>query len=208
MATETPFGVHSEVGTLRKVLVCAPGRARAADPDQLRLAAVRRRAVGAERQARPFRLHDQDARARVEVVEMHELLAETLATRPPRPGCSTARSPRTRSASAWSRTPGPISRAWTRALAETMLGGLSANELPDKYASNISTWCARRPASRNTCCRRCRTPSSPATTCWIYGGVTVNPLYWPAREETLLATAIYKFHELRQPGPGLVGRRT
>ena len=27
MATETPFGVHSEVGTLRKVLVCAPGRA-------------------------------------------------------------------------------------------------------------------------------------------------------------------------------------
>ena len=33
------------------------------------------------------------------------------------------------------------------------------------------------------------------TTCWIYGGVTVNPLYWPARhEETLLTTAIYKFH--------------
>ena len=33
------------------------------------------------------------------------------------------------------------------------------------------------------------------TTCWIYGGVTLNPLYWPARhEETLLTTAIYKFH--------------
>ena len=33
------------------------------------------------------------------------------------------------------------------------------------------------------------------TTCWIYGGVTVNPMYWPARrQETLLATAIYKFH--------------
>src|SRR4029077_12911881 len=33
------------------------------------------------------------------------------------------------------------------------------------------------------------------TTCWIYGGVTVNPLYWPARhEETILVTAIYKFH--------------
>ena len=27
MATETPYGVHSEVGALRKVLVCAPGRA-------------------------------------------------------------------------------------------------------------------------------------------------------------------------------------
>ena len=33
------------------------------------------------------------------------------------------------------------------------------------------------------------------TTCWIYGGVTLNPLYWPARhEETILTTAIYKFH--------------
>ena len=32
-------------------------------------------------------------------------------------------------------------------------------------------------------------------TCWIYGGVTLNPMYWPARrQETLLTTAIYKFH--------------
>ena len=33
------------------------------------------------------------------------------------------------------------------------------------------------------------------TTCWIYGGVTLNPLFWPARhEETILTTAIYRFH--------------
>lgn len=33
------------------------------------------------------------------------------------------------------------------------------------------------------------------TTCWIYGGVTLNPLYYPARrEETILTTAIYRFH--------------
>jgi arginine deiminase len=33
------------------------------------------------------------------------------------------------------------------------------------------------------------------TTCWIYGGVTLNPLFWPVRrEETLLTTSIYKFH--------------
>ena len=33
------------------------------------------------------------------------------------------------------------------------------------------------------------------TTCWIYGGVTLNPLYWPARhDETLLMKAIYQFH--------------
>ena len=33
------------------------------------------------------------------------------------------------------------------------------------------------------------------TTCWLYGGLTMNPLYWPARhDETLLYKAIYTFH--------------
>ena len=41
------FGVHSEVGQLRKVMVCAPGlRPYAPDAVQLRSAAVRRCAVG------------------------------------------------------------------------------------------------------------------------------------------------------------------
>ena len=31
--------------------------------------------------------------------------------------------------------------------------------------------------------------------CWIYDGVTVNPMFWPARKpETLLQRAVYKFH--------------
>ena len=31
--------------------------------------------------------------------------------------------------------------------------------------------------------------------CWIYSGATVNPMFWEARrQETLLTTAIYKFH--------------
>jgi len=30
---------------------------------------------------------------------------------------------------------------------------------------------------------------------WIFGGVTLNPMYWPARrQETLLTTAVYRFH--------------
>jgi arginine deiminase len=33
------------------------------------------------------------------------------------------------------------------------------------------------------------------SSCWIYGGVTVNPMYWPARrKETLHLTAIYRYH--------------
>jgi arginine deiminase len=33
------------------------------------------------------------------------------------------------------------------------------------------------------------------TSAWIYGGVTLNPMHWPARrQETLLTAAVYKFH--------------
>ncbi len=33
------------------------------------------------------------------------------------------------------------------------------------------------------------------SSCWIYNGVTLNPMYWPARrQETLNIAAIYKFH--------------
>ena len=45
------------------------------------------------------------------------------------------------------------------------------------------------------------------TTCWIYGGVTFNPLYWPARhDETLLMKAIYQFHPDFVGVERLVGR--
>jgi arginine deiminase len=33
------------------------------------------------------------------------------------------------------------------------------------------------------------------SSCWIYGGVTLNPMYWPARRlETLNLAAIYRYH--------------
>jgi arginine deiminase len=33
------------------------------------------------------------------------------------------------------------------------------------------------------------------SSCWIYGGVTLNPMFWPARRwETLNAAAVYRFH--------------
>ena len=30
------------------------------------------------------------------------------------------------------------------------------------------------------------------TSCWIYGGVSLNPMHWTARRQTLLAAAIYR----------------
>src|SRR5262249_23108508 len=83
-----------------------------------------------------------------------------------------------------------------RELAETLIGGLSTEEFPEDIggdkrslihaASGVGEYLL--PPLPNTLYTR-------DTTCWIYGGVTLNPLYWPARhEETILTTAIYKFH--------------
>ncbi len=84
----------------------------------------------------------------------------------------------------------------SRALAEYLIGGLSTADLPESYggdtlklireAAGITEYLL--PPLPNTLYTR-------DTTCWIYGGVSLNPLYWPARhEETILTTAIYKFH--------------
>jgi arginine deiminase len=38
------------------------------------------------------------------------------------------------------------------------------------------------------------------SSCWIYGGVSVNPMYWPARRrESLNLLAIYRYHPMFRP---------
>ncbi len=84
----------------------------------------------------------------------------------------------------------------SRQLAEYLIGGLAAYDLPKDFggdflraaqaASGITGYLL--PPLPNTLYTR-------DTTCWIYGGVTLNPLYYPARhEETVLTAAIYQFH--------------
>lgn len=80
MAAERAFGVHSEVGQLRKVLVCAPGRAHQrltpSNCDELLFDDV----MWVENAKRDHFDFVQKLRDRgVDVVEMHNLLAETVA---------------------------------------------------------------------------------------------------------------------------------
>jgi arginine deiminase len=194
----TAFGVHSEVGQLRKVMVCAPGRAHErltpSNCDDLLFDDVMW-VDNARRDHFDFinKMRDRG----IEVVEMHNLLAETVAI--------------------------PEAKAWIldhqvvanqvglglvnevrsyldglapRELAETLIGGLSTYEFPGsgrgdlmsliRDAAGVAEYLL--PPLPNTLYTR-------DTTCWIYGGVTLNPLYWPARrEETILTTAIYTFH--------------
>ncbi|MEV4344419.1 arginine deiminase [Actinoplanes sp. NPDC049596] len=192
-------GVHSEVGRLRKVLVCAPGlahrRLTPGNADDLLFDDV----MWVENAQRDHADFVNKLRNRgVEVVELHELLAETMAI--------------------------PEARSWlldrkiianevglgllddTRAfledlkpreLAEFLIGGLATADLPPEFRKSAYVSLAREA----TGVREYLMPPLPNTlytrdtTCWLYGGLTLNPLYWPARhDETLLMKAIYEFH--------------
>ncbi|MFI5738267.1 arginine deiminase [Streptomyces anulatus] len=197
-APASALGVHSEVGRLRKVLVCAPGlahrRLTPTNSGDLLFDDVMW-VENAQRDHADF-VAQLTGRG-VEVVELHELLAATMAD--------------------------PEARAWlldrkitanevglgliddTRAfletltpqhLAEYLIGGLATADLPDAFRSGYVAL-AREGAGA----REYLMPPLPNTlytrdtTCWLYGGVTLNPLYWSARrDETLLMKAIYTFH--------------
>jgi arginine deiminase len=89
-------------------------------------------------------------------------------------------------------------------LARFLIGGLSTRDLPEDFRPGYLAL-----ARESTGVNAYLMPPLPNTlytrdtTCWLYGGVTFNPLYWPARQdETLLYKAIYTFH------PSFVGSTT
>ena len=198
MATAAAFGVHSEVGQLRKVLVCAPGHAHhrltPSNCDSLLFDDV----LWVDMAKRDHFDFMQKLRDRgVEVVEMHNLLAETVAIPEARKWILDHQVvPNQVGLGFLDELRGYLDGLGDRELAETLIGGLSTNEFPDRHggemlrlvreASGVAEYLL--PPLPNTLYTR-------DTSCWIYGGVTLNALYWPARhEESILAAAIYKFH--------------
>ena len=187
-------GVHSEVGRLRKVLVCRPGLA------QKRLTPANCRELLFDdvlwvAQAR----NDHDAftsamvERGVEVLELHDLLADALAL--------------------------PVARAWllNRKLCTHFIDAEAAAALrpwlealtPVRLAEHLIGGVARAegPAEAAGLLDRCAAPADmllpplPNTlftrdsSCWIGGGVVLCPMFWPARrQETLLTAAVYRFH--------------
>jgi arginine deiminase len=192
------YGVHSEVGKLRKVLVCSPGlahrRLTPSNSDDLLFDDVMW-VENAQRDHADF-VNKLTTRG-VEVVELHDLLAATMAI------------PEARS---WllerkivanqvglglvEPTRAFLESLKPRQLAEYLIGGLATSDLPGDYRSGYLAL-----AREATGVREYLMPPLPNTlytrdtTCWLYGGLTMNPLYWPARhDETLLMKAIYTFH--------------
>ncbi|WP_413185927.1 arginine deiminase [Paraburkholderia sacchari] len=199
MGKETPrYGVHSEAGKLRKVMVCSPGlahqRLTPSNCDELLFDDV----IWLNQAKRDHfdfitKMRERD----VEVLEMHNLLTETVQNpealkwildrkvRPNTVGVGLDNEVRS-----WMESLEP------RKQAEFLIGGVIAEDIADTAHSNALKLYRQYlgyssfvlPPLPNTLFTR-------DTTCWIYGGVSLNPMYWPARrQETLLATAIYKFH--------------
>jgi arginine deiminase len=195
---QSAFGVHSEVGTLRKVMVCAPGRAHQrltpSNCDALLFDDVLWVDV-AKRDHFDFvqKMRDRG----IDVVEMHNLLTQTVAIPEARQWILDNQVvPNQVGLGLIDEIRSYLEGLSDRELAETLIGGLSTEEFPEriggeqlaliKDAAGVTEYLF--PPLPNTLYTR-------DTTCWIYGGCTLNPLFWPARhEETILAAAIYRFH--------------
>src|SRR5262245_37599549 len=133
----------------------------------------------------------------VDVVEMHSLLAETVAIPEAKKWILDNQVvPNQAGLGLIDEIRSYLEGLPNRQLAETLIGGLSTYDFPENHggetlqlvreAAGVTEYLL--PPLPNTLYTR-------DTTCWIYGGCTLNPLYWPARhEETILTTAIYKFH--------------
>jgi arginine deiminase len=191
-------GLHSEVGRLRKVIVCRPGLAqKRLTPanchellfdDVLWVARARN-----DHDAFTAALKERD----IEVLELHDLLAQTVALP---------------AAREWllSRKLGPNFvdeetaaqlRPWLEALppakmAEHLIGGVARAEL-----SNSVPFEAHGLLGLFSTASDMLLPPLPNTlftrdnSCWIGNGVVLSPMFWPARrQETLLMAAVYRFH--------------
>ena len=197
------FGVHSEVGKLRKVIVHRPElslqRLTPSSHDELLFDDV----LWVERAQYE---HDQFvARIRergVEVYLLRDLLAETLvASEPARKRLvELVASEYTVGLSLVDEVRDALSNMKGDELAKHVIGGLTIEESGIDLAKfrEFSLGAAAAddpnyfilPPLPNTLFTR-------DSSCWMYGGVSINPMYWPARRlEAYNVAAIYRFHPL------------
>lgn len=188
------LGAYSEVGTLRKVLVCRPGLA------QSRLTPANCNALLFDdvlwvSQARDDHhvFTNKLIERGVEVLELHDLLAEVVA----QPEARAWLLERKLGADFIEPEAAEQLRPWldtlpAERLAELLIGGLLRAEVPFDI-KGLSAQCLGPgefllPPLPNMLFTR-------DSSAWIAGGVALGSMFWPARRhETLLMTAIYRFH--------------
>jgi arginine deiminase len=192
--TATSLGVHSEVGRLRTVMVHRP------DVAHERLSPTNCHdllfddVIWVRRARQEFDAFVDLMRSRgVEVLLLHDLLAEALDDPEAREFLLSHRI-----------RPEDVTVMFAEAMHEWMkgmsgdelathlTGGVTVQELPDEIHDQIhhalrQTDFVLQPLPNHLFTRD--------TSAWIYGGVSLNPMYWPARQlETLNCETIYRFH--------------
>ena len=192
--SEFTLGVHSETGALRQVIVCRPGlahrRLTPSNCDSLLFDDV----FWVKQAQKDHDVFVSLMQARgVEVLDIHDLLAQTLDIPQGRQWVLDQRI-------TWNQIGvGMVSdlRAWmdelpSSTLAEYLIGGLEVGDLPfnpvSLFGNHLGRYGFILPPLPNFLFTR-------DNSAWIYGGVSLNPMYWNARKpETLLTAAVYKFH--------------
>src|SRR5918995_672114 len=197
------FGVHSEVGALRKVMVHRPElslqRLTPSNHDDLLFDDV----LWVERaQYEHDRFVEKMRERGVEVYLFRDLLSEALAASDEgrRRLIEVAASEYTVGVSLVDEVRSTLWNLKPDDLAMHLIGGLTVAEsgidlgkfkefsLPAAALEDTSTFVL--PPLPNTLFTR-------DSSCWIYGGVSINPMYWPARRlEAYNVATIYRYHPM------------
>ena len=205
-STDSAFGVHSEVGKLRKVLVHRPDlslkRLTPSNRDELLFDDV----LWVEQAQKE---HDQfvyEMRSRgVEVFHVHELLAEALE----QPGAREwaiqhTVSPYTVGPSAVDAVTGALDNMSAEELATHLIGGVTRAELMDFAEKDLGEHSLTATATPDSDFILPPLPNHLFTrdsSCWIYNGVSLNPMHFASRQlETVNIGVIYRFHPMFQKG--------
>ena len=192
--TQKALGTHSEVGKLHTVIVHRPDlaheRLSPTNCHELLFDDV----IWVRRARQEFDAFVDLMRERgVEVLLFHELLTQTLEDKEARDWLLSSR---VRPEEVTLMFAEPITE-WlgempADELATRLTGGITVQELPDEIKSAIGR--TLRPTDFVL-------PPLPNqlfmrdTSAWLYGGVSLNPMFWPARQlETLNVEAVYRFH--------------
>jgi arginine deiminase len=193
-AAATALGVHSEVGTLNTVIVHRPDLAHERLSPTNCHALLFDDVIWVRRARQEFDAFVDLMRERgVEALLLHELLAQTLEDREARDWLLSRRLRPEEVTSIFS----DELIAWmgempSDELVSHLTGGVTVRELPAGIQSVIGR--ALRPSDfvlaplPNQLFTR-------DTSAWLYGGVVLSAMHWPARQkETLNVEAVYRFH--------------
>lgn len=197
MTSESRLGVWSEAGKLRRVMVCAPGLAHQRltpdNCDELLFDDV----IWLQQARRDHfdfvaKMEDHD----VEVLELQDLLADVVAIPEGRkwllerkvtddivgPGLH-------REIRSW------LNDLPADRLAEFLIGGVAYEDVPPEVGGSFLAAFRELDPAGFVLRPLPNTQFMRDNSSWIFHGVTLNPMFWPARrQETLLTTAVYTFH--------------